>query len=58
MSRWIKCGVPSCVRVARTKGLCEAHYKRARYCKCGLDPERPIGGYIKKREKRLAAGWH
>jgi hypothetical protein len=36
--------------MARTRGLCEAHYKRAKYHKCGLNPERPIGGYIKKRK--------
>lgn len=35
--------------MARCKGLCEAHYKRVRKSKGGLDPQRPIGGYMKKR---------
>jgi hypothetical protein len=39
--------------MARCRGLCEAHYKRWRYYKCGLTPERPIGGYIGKRKIAL-----
>jgi hypothetical protein len=53
VSRWRRCRVPSCLRIARCRGLCDAHYKRAKYYKCGLDPQRPIGGYIGKREIAL-----
>jgi hypothetical protein len=42
VSRWTKCTVASCLRMARCRGLCEAHYKRLRYGKAGLAPERPI----------------
>jgi hypothetical protein len=58
MSNWKPCAVTSCLRPARTRGLCEAHYKRRKYSKIGLAPELPIGGYIGKREialKRLTA---
>jgi hypothetical protein len=51
MSRWFACEVVGCLRTARTRGLCEMHYKRMKYAKCGLLPERPIGGWIGERVK-------
>ena len=41
MSRWKKCAVETCCRVAEKKGLCTAHY--ARVLSTGsLRPEVPI----------------
>jgi hypothetical protein len=40
MSRWRRCTVAGCLRPAKARGLCDAHYNRSKHA--GLKPERPI----------------
>ena len=40
VSRWQRCRIAGCVRPAKARGLCDAHYNRSR--KAGLNPELPI----------------
>jgi hypothetical protein len=54
MSRWQRCQVQGCLRVAKVRGLCDAHYKRLR--KSGsVQAEQPVRSLmrrIKRLEKR------
>jgi hypothetical protein len=53
MSRWQRCSVPGCLRPAKARGLCDAHYNRAKHA--GLKPQRPIRSLEPHSKKKPAA---
>jgi len=54
MSKWRRCSVKDCVRPAKARGLCDAHYGRLMRTWRGLRPELPVRSLATKRflEKR------
>jgi len=52
MSHWHKCRVATCIRPARYRGLCDAHWSRLK--KIGrLNEEVPIGPPPRKKKALL-----
>lgn len=54
MSKWHKCSIASCLRIAKARGLCDGHYKRLR-ATGNLKQEVPIGLL---RKRKLQAFWN
>jgi hypothetical protein len=48
MSRWKKCKVTGCLRPAKAREFCDAHYNRLTKG-YGLRPERPVRALERKR---------
>jgi hypothetical protein len=40
VSRWQRCRIAGCLRPAKARGLCDAHYNRLH--RAGLKPELPV----------------
>jgi chromosome segregation ATPase len=50
MSRWKKCSVPGCLRPAKAKSLCAAHYSRLKHGLRQLQPEVPVRSLAGRNE--------
>jgi hypothetical protein len=47
MSKWKKCKVAGCLRPAKARGFCDAHWNRVR--EGGLKPELPVRSLERKQ---------
>ena len=50
VSRWQKCSVAGCLRPAKARALCDAHYNRTKHA--GLKPELPVRSLEPRSKKK------